>query len=219
MTKKKISTALFLQDYSIIKAHRTKRDAPVDLHGSGGNHFPKDPKKRRFYVFISVFVSARTRDEQVSAAIKRLMDINCDLDMLCTMEIEKLASILNMPGKNQKAEQLKSAAILIRDEYDGEIPRKVNALLKFNGIGEKKAFAIMNFVWQECLGISVDVHINRIANRLGWVNTTNGDKVRTLLQGLVPRKNWGEFIALLPGFGQQICKKKPLCDICLLLTE
>ena len=210
------NTKTFLQDFIIIKEHRKNRDAPVDVHGSGGTHFPSDPKLRKLYIFISVFLSSMTKDEQVSKTIAILQENKCDLDMLCTIDEKKLQSMLRVRYAGRKAKNLKKAAQIIKTKHNGEIPKTISELRSLEGVGEKMSLAMMNFIWNQCVGISVDVHIHRIANRIGWVQTKTEAATRKVLEALLPQKDWKEFITVISGFGQQICKKTPLCASCNL---
>jgi endonuclease-3 len=65
-------------------------------------------------------------------------------------------------------------------------------------------------------GIPVDVHVHRISNRLGWVDTTTpAEKTQEALEAWIPKEYWEEVNVLLVGFGQQICEaRKPKCKEC-----
>lgn len=62
----------------------------------------------------------------------------------------------------------------------------------------------------------MDVHVHRISNRLGWVNTKKPDDTQIELEKFIPSKYFNEVNPMLVGFGQQICKSKPKCNNCLL---
>ena len=51
------------------------------------------------------------------------------------------------------------------------------------------------------MGISVDTHVHRISNRIGWVNTKNPEKTRIALEKFMPKKYWGLVNNILVGFG------------------
>jgi endonuclease III len=64
---------------------------------------------------------------------------------------------------------------------------------------------------------SVDVHVHRTCNRLGWCETEEPEKTRIEIEKFIPSEYWGEINELLVGFGQVHCKsKKPECGNCSL---
>lgn len=75
---------------------------------------------------------------------------------------------------------LKDTTKILVENYDGDIPRKVEDIKKLKGIGDKMAYGIANIAWDENTGICVDVHLHRIVNRLGWVKTTNPEESRVV---------------------------------------
>ncbi len=76
----------------------------------------------------------------------------------------------------------------------------------------------MSSAWGNNVGIGVDTHVHRIANRLGWTKapTKIPDKTRKELEDWLPSEYWKEVNHLLVGFGQQHCKPiGPKCSTCL----
>ena len=115
------------------------------------------------------------------------------------------------------------------EEHDGDIPSTVEGLMALPGVGPKMAYLVMNVGWEVASGICVDVHVHRIAERLGWVpsvatgkdgtpkkNRTPED-TRECLEGWLPRDEWIEINPLLVGHGQLTCTPRaPKCGECLL---
>ena len=76
----------------------------------------------------------------------------------------------------------------------------------------------MGAAWGECTGIGVDLHVLRIANRLGWCEAKSADQCRMKLERIFERDLWPDVNWLLVGFGQVICKARgPLCSQCTLV--
>lgn len=215
------NTAEFSKDYTIIKEHRKERNADVDIYGPKGDYIPKEPPEHhRLYTFMCSFLSPRSTDKQVASTLKMLIANGYDLEKVCESDPETLESLLTVNGKKRKAGWLKEAAIKIRDEYGGDIPKSAKELQAFKGIGEKLSLAIMKFVWDECNGISVDTHVHRVSNRLGWADSDNASQTRIQLEKIVPKADWSALIMLVTGFGQQICQaKNPKCDECNLKSD
>ncbi|KAL8153595.1 hypothetical protein V2J09_011355 [Rumex salicifolius] len=202
-----------------IREMRSSEDAPVDTMGceKAGNSLP--PKERRFAVLASSLLSSQTKDHVThgklslellhrsqnrnprslryrSGAIQRLNQNNLltptSVDNADEETIKKL--IYPVGFYSRKATNLKKIAKICLLEYDGDIPRELEELLKLPGIGPKMAHLVMNIAWDDVQGICVDTHVHRICNRLGWVSNPDRKQV---------------------GFGQTICTPlRPRCGMC-----
>lgn len=74
-------------------------------------------------------------------------------------------------------------------------------------------FCVGNFVFRS-IGITVDVHVHRVVNRLGWVNTKEPNATKKELESFIPEDTWTD-IERLYEFGQKVCKAvDPQCDTC-----
>jgi len=115
----------------------------------------------------------------------------------------------------RKAQYLKQTAEILSQIYDGDISTNVTKMCELPGVGPKMAYLCMQTAWGRSVGIGVDVHVHRISNRLGWVNSTNPEQTRKALETWLPREHWAEINPMLVGLGQTICKaRKPLCSQC-----
>ena len=76
------------------------------------------------------------------------------------------------------------------------------------------AYLTANVAWKRNFGIGVDVHVHRISNRLGWVDTKTPEQTRMKLEEWLPKDKWMEVNPMLVGFGQTICKNSPRCSEC-----
>lgn len=80
----------------------------------------------------------------------------------------------------------------------------------------------MNSISVEPLGIGVDVHVDRICRRLGWVKAkksnsrTPEEETRLSLQSWLPKSLWKDINPLMVGYGQLICTAKPKCGNCVV---
>jgi endonuclease-3 len=116
----------------------------------------------------------------------------------------------------RKARTIIHVCTVLRDEYDGQVPDDLQALVKIKGIGRKTA----NLVLSTGFGIDaicVDTHVHRICNRWNYVNTASPDATEMALRKKLPVRHWIRINALLVVFGQNICKPlSPFCSRCSL---
>lgn len=167
-------------------------------------------------------LSSQTRDEVTWACALRLRAAGCTPAGIAATPLPALEALLLGPPAvgfwRNKSRFLQGAAAICRDEYDGDIPPTCALLQKLPGVGPKMAFIAMHAAWGTPVGIGVDTHVHRIANRLRWVSkpTPTPEATRLELEGWLPRHLWGDVNVDLVGFGQQVCTPvNPRCDVCL----
>ena len=174
----------------------------------------KDP----FKVLIATILSARTKDETTAKVCEKLFErvksIE-DLEKLSSKEIEKF--IYPVGFYKTKAKHLKKLPGVLRKEFDGKIPSEIDDLLKLPGVGRKTA----NLVRAVGFGkpaVTVDVHVNRIMNRLGYVKTKTPHETEIVLREKLPKKYWGKINYLFVAFGQNLCRPiSPWCSKCKII--
>lgn len=138
---------------------------------------------------------------------------------LAEADVNELEDLIKPVGfYRTKAKHIKQSSQMILKDFQGEVPNDLNLLLKLPGVGKKMANIALAECFDNIVGIGVDVHVHRIANRLKWTSkeTKNPDQTQAELESWLPRKDWREVNWLLVGFGQQICTpKSPHCGDCL----
>ena len=139
-----------------------------------------------------------------------------------------LATLLKPSGYfNVKAQKLKAFTEYLWKHYQGDIKRLVNqdvvalrkGLLSVYGIGEETSDAIILYAADKPSFV-IDSYSRRIVERLDLIkNTASYGEHQNYFQRTIPvdTKLYNEFHALLVRHGQQICKRKPLCEKCCLL--
>lgn len=91
-------------------------------------------------------------------------------------------------------------------------------MLDFKGVGVKCAHLTLGIACGQP-SISVDVHVHRVINRWGYVQTKTPEKTTVALETELPKKYWTEINSLLVPFGKHICTGKlPHCSNCSLLN-
>ncbi|KAJ5167766.1 DNA polymerase alpha-associated DNA helicase A [Penicillium canariense] len=145
-------------------------------------------------------------------------DSTLNLENILAVSPTRLNSLIEKVGfHNNKTKYIKAAALIIRDEYEGEIPSTPEGLMKLPGVGPKMAYLCMSAAWGKHEGIGVDVHVHRITNLWGWHKTKTPEETRLALQSWLPRDKWHEINKLLVGLGQTACQPvKRRCGECYL---
>ncbi|MFP4163189.1 MAG: endonuclease III domain-containing protein [Chitinispirillaceae bacterium] len=194
--------------YKILaKEFKTHRMPVVDLIEAQ----TKDP----FKVLLTTILSARTKDETTAAAALRLFE--CikkpeDLRKIKTEDLEKI--IFPVGFFRDKARHLKMLPSVLDQEFKGKIPESVEELVKLPGVGRKTANLVVAVAFNKP-AVCVDIHVHRIFNRLGYLNTKTPLETEMKLREIFPRKYWTTFNSFFVSFGQQTCiPVKPKCPQC-----
>lgn len=168
-----------------------------------------------FRILVGCLISARTRDEVTEAACSRLFQrikTPHGLLKLSSRQLEKV--IYPVAFYRNKAKALKSLCTDLIERFEGRVPDTLEELLTLQGVGRKTANLTLILAF-DGMGICVDTHVHRIANRWGYVDTETPDQTEDALRKKLPQKYWQRINELLVGFGQTVCKPiSPLCSQC-----
>lgn len=108
-------------------------------------------------------------------------------------------------------------ATAVVENHGGDIPRTMDELTALPGVGRKTANVVLGNAFHENVGIVVDTHVRRLAQRLGFTREEDAEKIERELMPLIPQREWTDFSHLLIWHGRQVCvARKPRCEICVL---
>src|SRR4029453_1576779 len=105
------------------------------------------------------------------------------------------------------------------EEFDGNVPRTVDELVRLPGVARKTANVVAAELG-DAQGIVVDTHVRRLSQRLGLTRNEDPVKIERDLMRLVPRRDWARFPHLLIWHGRRVCDaRRPLCGECVLAAD
>jgi endonuclease III len=168
-------------------------------------------------LLVSVMLSAQTTDVSVNRVTQRLFQKYRRPEDYLAVPIEELErDILPTGTFRQKARNLRGTMRLLLEEFDGEVPTRLEELVRLPGVGRKTA----NVVAAErgaTQGVVVDTHVRRLSQRLGLTRQEDPAKIEQDLMRIVPKEDWARFPHLLIWHGRRVClARKPRCEICVL---
>jgi endonuclease III len=168
-------------------------------------------------LLVSVLLSAQTTDVTVNRVTETLFRKYRRPEDYLAVPLEELERDIKPTGTfRQKARNLRGAMRILLEEFDGEIPHRIDELVRLPGVGRKTA----NVVAAErgaTQGIVVDTHVRRLSQRLGFTRQHDPEKIELDLQRLVPREDWARFPHLLIWHGRRVCiARRPRCEECVL---
>jgi len=168
-------------------------------------------------LLISVMLSAQTTDVTVNRVTERLFRKYERPEDYLAVPPEELEADLRPTGTfRQKARNLRGAMKVLIEEYDGQVPTRIEDLVRLPGVGRKTA----NVVAAErgaTQGVVVDTHVRRLSQRLGFTRRDDPVKIERDLMRLVPREDWARFPHLLIWHGRRVCiARAPRCAECVV---
>ena len=168
-----------------------------------------------FKILIGTILSARTRDENTTKVVAKLFAKWKTPQELASADIGEIKQVIKSIGfYNVKAARIKQVAQLIVDRFAGQVPCDIDQLLELPGVGRKTANCVLVYAFNKP-AIPVDVHVHRISNRLGLVETKTPEQTEAELAGMVDRKLWTKVNDTFVMYGQNICLPiKPNCKVC-----
>lgn len=168
-----------------------------------------------YQLMVAVVLSAQCTDEQVNKVTPALFKHYPDINSLANADLNELEKLINGVGLfRAKAKNLKAAAIIIQERFNGQIPDQFEDLLTLPGIGRKTANVIISVGFGKP-GLAVDTHVQRVANRTGMARAKTPHQTEVQLKQNIDPQDWNQTHHLLIFHGRQICKaRNPLCDVC-----
>jgi endonuclease III len=168
-------------------------------------------------LLVSVMLSAQTTDVNVNRVTERLFEKYRTPEDYLAVPVEELEHDIFATGfYRQKAKAIRGTMAMLLDDYGGQVPRRMDDLLRLPGVARKTANVVASELG-EPQGVVVDTHVRRLAQRLGLTRQEDPVKIERDLQKLVPREYWGIFPHLLIWHGRRICiARDPRCEACVL---
>lgn len=170
--------------------------------------FANNPYK----ILVSTLLSSRTKDNLTQRICIKLFKKAPNIIKLNQLNEEVLEEIIYPVGfYRTKAKHLKALARDIIIKYKGKIPNSREDLMSLPGVGRKTANLVLNRAFN-LPAISVDTHVHRITNILGWVNTKTPEETERKLMNIIPKKYWADVNRLFVSIGQQYRNREKLIE-------
>jgi endonuclease-3 len=167
-----------------------------------------------FELLVATILSAQCTDARVNEVTPGLFRKYPDAHAMARVEPEVLEPIVQPTGFfRMKSRALVGMSRALVEQYGGNVPASMDALVKLPGVGRKTA----NVVLGHALGVPglpADRHVLRVAGRIGLTRSDDPEVVEAQLGAMLPPDRWTRASDCLILHGRRICKPKPLCDNC-----
>ncbi|MFF3505321.1 endonuclease III [Streptomyces sp. NPDC003247] len=168
-----------------------------------------------FQLLVATVLSAQTTDLRVNQTTPALFAKYPTPEDLAAADPQEVEEILRPCGffraKTRSVTGLSKALV---EEFDGEVPGKLEDLVKLPGVGRKTAFVVLGNAFGRP-GITVDTHFQRLVRRWKWTEATDPDKIEAEIGALFPKSDWTDLSHHVIWHGRRICHaRKPACGAC-----
>jgi endonuclease-3 len=167
-------------------------------------------------LLVATILSAQCTDVRVNIVTKSLFKKHPTAAHFAKATQAALEKDIKSTGFfRNKAKNIRACCQMLVDEYDGQVPKSLDALVALPGVGRKTASVVLGTAFGVASGVVVDTHVGRLSRRLGLTSAKDAEKVERELMELLPKKEWIDFSHRMIHHGRRICNaRRPLCDDC-----
>ena len=172
-----------------------------------------------FELLVATVLSAQTTDVVVNQITPLLFDRYPDARSMAEADPAELEVILKPTGFfRAKARNVMALCNRLVDEYDGEVPPRLQDLVTLPGVGRKTANVVLGNAFG-VPGITVDTHFGRLARRFGWTDSDDPVRVEADVAELFEPRDWTMLSHRVVFHGRRVCHaRKPACGACAVAT-
>ena len=167
-------------------------------------------------LLIATILSAQCTDKRVNMVTAELFKKYRRAADFAAADLAELEQVIKSTGFfRNKAKNIKACCAALVEKHGGEVPRTMDKLTALGGVGRKTANVVLGNAFGINVGVVVDTHVTRLANRLGLTKQTDAVKIEQELMPLVPLAQWTLFSHWLIWHGRRRCDaRKPDCAAC-----
>jgi len=172
----------------------------------------------RYQLLVMVILSAQDSDKHINELAPAFFEAYPSVNSLAKASAEELhRHISTVRNFGNKANWLVKLSQMVED--DARIPTTIAELTKLPGIGRKSANVIIRESGNAAEGVIVDLHVVRVAPRIGIASGTQPEKIEKQIMTTVPRQRWNDVGMAISFLGREVCRPThPKCDSCIMST-
>jgi endonuclease-3 len=178
--------------------------------------------KTPLQLLVATILSAQCTDDRVNAVTKTLFKKYKSPEDYARVPPEQFEHDIQSTGFfRNKTKSIRGMARALLERHGGKVPRTMEELTELPGVGRKTANVVLGNAFATNVGVTVDTHVTRVANRLALTDhLVDAVKIEQDLMRVVPQEEWTQWSHLLIHHGRAICQaRKPKCEICPLLPH
>jgi endonuclease-3 len=166
---------------------------------------------------VATILSAQTTDVRVNQVTPELFRTYRSAADNAAADRAEMETLLRPTGFfRAKTNSLIGLGQALLERHDGQVPRKLEQLVKLPGIGRKTANVVLGNAF-DVPGITVDTHFRRLTNRFGWVDEQDEVKIELLVAEMIEKRDWTMLSHRVIFHGRRVCHSRtPACGACTL---
>ena len=167
-------------------------------------------------LLVATILSAQCTDKRVNLVTAELFKKYPTAKAFADAPLADLEAAVRTTGFfRNKAKNIQACCAALVERFGGDVPRTMEALHALAGVGRKTANVVLGNAFGINVGVVVDTHVTRLANRLGLATGTDAVKLEQALMQLVPQQDWCVFSHWLIWHGRRRCAaRSPDCAHC-----
>ena len=169
-----------------------------------------------YQLVVMVVLSAQDSDKHINQLAPSFFEAYPTFETLSLASPEDLHRYLNsVRNFGNKCIWLTKIATIVKALEN--LPLDLPSLVKLPGIGRKSANVILREAGRPAEGIIVDLHVLRVAPRIGIAEGCQPEKVEQQLMRLISKERWGEIGMAISFLGREVCRPtNPKCEVCVM---
>jgi len=167
-------------------------------------------------LLVAVILSAQCTDKKVNEVTKKLFKKYKTVDDFASANLKVFEQEIRSTGfYHNKAKNIIAAAKMIRDKFNGRLPKSMAEMIKLPGVARKTANIVLGNAYGMVEGVAVDTHVRRVSRHLGLTKENNPVKIEQDLMRLFNKKDWFRLTYLLIEYGRNVhtAKKPRPCSV------
>jgi len=164
-------------------------------------------------LLVAVILSAQCTDKKVNEVTEKLFKKYKKLDDYTHANLGEFERDIHSTGfYRNKAKNILATAKIIKEKYEGKVPKTMEEMLELPGVARKTANVVLGNAYGVIEGIAVDTHVKRLTRLLGLTDETNPNKIEQDLMQILPKKEWCQFTHRMIHYGREYCPASPKHD-------
>ena len=164
---------------------------------------------------VATILSAQCTDKRVNLVTPALFAKYPDAPAYAAADRTELEEMIRSTGFfRNKAGSLIGLGQALLERHDGQVPARLDDLVKLPGMGRKTANVVLGNAFG-VPGLTVDTHFGRLVRRWGLTEQSDPVKVEQEIGRMIPKKEWTMYSHRVIFHGRRICHaRKPACGAC-----
>lgn len=175
-----------------------------------------------FDLLVAVILSAQCTDKRVNMVTETIVypKYRTPEDYLKVSVAELERDVHSCGTFRMKTKSIRGMCAMLIEKHHGQVPDTMEALLELPGVGRKTASVILSAAFNKNLGIAVDTHVQRVAQRLGLSKYSDVKKIELDLMAATPVERWRDATVLLISHGRAVCTARGRkCEACVFAKD